>query len=202
MATAELTRAAHRWRLPVGAALGVAGGLRRDLDGDARGSPCSSRYCAPTAKTPVRRLLGHASATQSGGPARPCSFALAAHNMPIAAWPRVARSARRSPSPPSAGSSRTRFCWACIIVNTLPSGAALGAYGARAAALHPAAAARVGRARARRKRLAAATPPRAYRPRRSRAAGADRLRAALPRPCSRPSRCPTDETASRHADAG
>ena len=79
---------------------------------------------------PVRRLLGLALTAHRNPPPRIGHIlALAAHNIPIASWPLLLG---------LMGAHRHRFAThvadgvllACIILNTLPVGAALGAYGA------------------------------------------------------------------------
>ncbi len=79
---------------------------------------------------PVRHLLGLALTTHRNPPPRVGHvLALAAHNIPIAAWPLLLG---------FMGAHRHRLAThvadgvllACIILNTLPVGAALGAYGA------------------------------------------------------------------------
>jgi hypothetical protein len=80
---------------------------------------------------PVRHLLGLALTAHRNPPPRiEHVLALAAHNIPIAAWPLLLG---------LMGAHRHRLAThiadgvllACIILNTLPVGAALGAYGAR-----------------------------------------------------------------------
>ncbi len=79
---------------------------------------------------PVRHLLGLALTAHRNPPPRVGHIlALAAHNIPIAAWPLLLG---------LAGAHRHRLAThvadgvllACIILNTLPVGAAVGAYGA------------------------------------------------------------------------
>ncbi len=120
-------RAAHRW-LPAGMAhmwpYAYAGVWAATL--------------APTALVvlvgrplalPTRRLLGLAlSAQRNPAPHVGHVFVLAAHNIPIASWPLLLG---------VLGAHRHRLAMhvadgvllACIIANTLPVGAALGAYG-------------------------------------------------------------------------
>ena len=114
---------------------------------------------------PARRLLGLAlSAPRNPPPHVGHVLALAAHNIPIASWPLLLG---------VLGAHRHRLAThvadgvllACIIANTLPVGAALGAYGTALLAYHPAAASGVGRPGARRERVARAATTSAHRQR-------------------------------------
>ncbi len=127
MATAGLTRAAHRWRLPVGlrsAWLWAYGAIWTAT----LGSAALVALLGARAEAPVRRLLG-LRLEPNPAPQVGHVLALAAHNLPIAAWPLLLG---------VIGAHHHRLgqkiadtvLLACILVNTLPVGAALGAYGA------------------------------------------------------------------------
>lgn len=127
MATAELTRAARRLRLPVGlrSAWLTAYAATWTVT---LGSAVLVALLGATTETPVRRLL-RLPLKPDPPPQLGHVLALAAHNIPIAAWPLLLG---------VIGAHHHRLgqkiadtvLLACITVNTLPVGAALGAYGA------------------------------------------------------------------------
>lgn len=129
MATAGLTRAAHRWRLPVGlrsAWLWAYAAIWTATLVDA----VLVSLLATTAKTPMRHLLGHCICDPTRRPRAAMLLHLVAHNVPIASWPILlgvlgAHRNRRGRKLADA------VLLGCIFANTLPMGAALGAYGAR-----------------------------------------------------------------------
>jgi hypothetical protein len=136
MAAAELTRLKHRWRLPAElrpAWLRAYAGIWAVT----LGSAVLVALAGERDRTRLRRLLRLR--LQSAGNAPPHIghiLALAAHNIPIAAWPVLLgvigthhhRLARRIAD---------STVLACITVNSLPGGAALGAYGAPLLAFIP-----------------------------------------------------------------
>jgi hypothetical protein len=83
----------------------------------------------PTLQAPTRRLLA-LTLTPSGNPP-PNGWrvlALAAHNIPIAAWPLLLGLAGMQRSR-RARTATDALVLACMLANTIPAGAALGAYG-------------------------------------------------------------------------
>ena len=107
----------------------VAARLCGDLAGDARCGRARRGSSGDRSRCRARRLLGLALSAQRNPPPQVGHvLALAAHNIPIAAWPLLLG---------VIGAHRHRLAThvadgvllACIIANTLPVGAALGAYG-------------------------------------------------------------------------
>ncbi|HYM55447.1 MAG TPA: hypothetical protein VES97_08800 [Solirubrobacteraceae bacterium] len=126
MATAELTRADRRWRLP----LGLRSAWLRvyiAIWTATLGSAALVALCGAAAKAPVRGLL-RLRLKPNAAPELGHVVALASHNIPIAAWPLLLG---------VIGAHHRRLgrkvadvvLLTCILVNTLPVGAALGAYG-------------------------------------------------------------------------
>lgn len=120
-------RAASHWRLPIGLRSAWLTAYAATW-AVTLGSAALVALLGATAKAPVRRLL-RLRLEPNGPPQLGHVVALAAHNIPIAAWPlllgvigahhhRLGRKIADS------------VLLACIIVNTLPVGVALGAYGA------------------------------------------------------------------------
>jgi hypothetical protein len=127
MATGELTRAAPHWRLPIGLRSAWLTAYAATW-AVTLGSAVLVALLGATAKAPVHRLL-RLRLEPNAPPQLGHVVALAAHNLPIAAWPLLLG---------VIGAHHHRLgrkiadgvLLACIIVNTLPVGVALGAYGA------------------------------------------------------------------------
>ncbi len=85
----------------------------------------------PAAETTVRRLLG-LTLTPDPNPAPDAwhILALAAHNIPIAAWP-LLLGLRGAQASRNARRAANGLLLACVLANTIPVGAALGTYGTR-----------------------------------------------------------------------
>lgn len=127
MATTELTRAARRWRLPTGlrSAWLTAYAATWTVT---LGSAALVALLGATAERPVRSLLG-LPLKPDPSPQLGHVLALAAHNIPIAAWPLLLGVIGAHHHPLGQKIADTVLL-ACITANTLPVGAALGAYGA------------------------------------------------------------------------
>src|ERR1700726_3764029 len=128
MATAELTRAARGWRLPIGlrsAWLRAYAVIWTATLVDA----VLVSLLTTTAKTPVRHLLGHCICDPTRRPRAAVFLHLVAHNVPIASWP-VLLGVLGAHRHPRGRKLADAVLLGCIFANTLPMGAALGAYGA------------------------------------------------------------------------
>jgi hypothetical protein len=130
---------------------------------------------------PARHLLELTLTAQNNAPPQLAHvLGLAAHNIPIVSWPLLLG---------VLGAHRNRlarhvtdgFLLVWLIANTLPVGAALGAYGVAVVPYLPPPAARVGWPRARRERLAGTAATGAHGQARRRGVRADHLCAAVRR---------------------